>query len=57
MKRITGLTAILLLLSALFAFAAGEGAPEWADVELNELGFLDEGEYVLEDPETAIGCM
>ena len=51
MKRITGLTAILLLLSALFAFAAGEGAPEWADVGLNEQGFLDEGEYVLEDPE------
>lgn len=25
--------------------------PEWAEVTLNERGFLDEGEYVLEDPE------
>ena len=25
--------------------------PEWADVTLNDQGFLDEGEYVLEDPE------
>ena len=24
-------------------------APEWADVQLNEHGFLDEGEYILED--------
>ncbi len=26
-------------------------APEWADVALNDRGFLDEGEYILEDPE------
>ena len=26
-------------------------APEWADVTLNEQGFLDEGEYILEDAE------
>ena len=26
-------------------------APEWADVVLNARGFLDEGEYILEDPD------
>ena len=29
----------------------GPSAPEWADVQLNARGFLDEGEYVLEDDE------
>ena len=28
---------------------AGTAAPDWADVALNARGFLDEGEYVLED--------
>ncbi len=48
MKRIL---AVILLFAALAGSAAGEGAPEWADAALNERGFLDEGEYVLEDPE------
>lgn len=49
MKKIL-LLALLLAVAAVFT-AAGEGAPEWADVSLNERGFLDEGAYVLEDPE------
>ena len=49
MKRIL-LAALLLVLTAVSA-ASGEGAPEWADVTLNEHGFLDGGEYLLEDPE------
>ena len=49
MKRIL-LFALLLVLAAVSA-AAGEDAPEWADVTLNERGFLDGGEYLLEDPE------
>ena len=44
------LLSLLLAVAAVFT-AAGEGAPEWADVSLNERGFLDEGAYVLEDPE------
>ena len=40
-----------LLFAALFFSAQAENAPEWADVALNSRGFLDEGEYVLEDPE------
>ena len=31
--------------------AEGTEAPEWADVALNARGYLDEGEYVLEDAE------
>ena len=31
--------------------SAGVPAPEWAAVSLNAKGFLDEGEYVLENPE------
>ena len=31
--------------------AEGPAAPEWADVRLNARGYLDEGEYILEDPE------
>ena len=31
--------------------SATESAPAWADVTLNSRGFLDEGEYVLEDAE------
>ena len=31
--------------------AEGAEAPEWADVSLNARGYLDEGEYVLEDAE------
>lgn len=31
--------------------AAGVPAPEWADVQLGANGFLDEGQYVLEDEE------
>ena len=49
MKKIL-LLALLLAVAAVFT-AAGEGAPEWADVSLNERGFLDEGAYVLEDPD------
>ena len=49
MRRI--LLPALLLAAVLVFSAAGEGAPEWADVELNARGFLDGGEYVLEDPE------
>ena len=33
------------------SFAGAENAPEWADVELNDRGFLTTGEYVLEDPD------
>lgn len=51
MKKCILLTAMILLLSVFFTIAAAEGAPEWADVSLNERGFLDEGEYVLEDAE------
>ncbi len=32
-------------------FAADPGAPEWADVTLNERGYLDSGYYLLEDEE------
>ena len=49
MKRIL-LSALLAVMTAVSA-ASGEGAPEWADVTLNEHGFLDVGEYLLEDPE------
>ena len=49
MKKIL-LLCLLLAAAAVFP-AAGEDAPEWADVSLNERGFLDEGDYVLEDPE------
>lgn len=31
--------------------ALAPAAPEWADVKLNAAGYLDEGEYVLEDAE------
>ena len=41
----------VLLAMAIAASAAGEEPTEWADVALNDRGFLDEGEYVLEDPE------
>jgi len=50
MKRIILLTTVLMLLSAFFS-ASAESAPPWADIELNDRGFLDQGEYVLEDPE------
>ena len=49
MKRIL-LLAVLIAAAAVLP-AAGEEAPEWAEVSLNERGFLDEGSYVLEDPE------
>ena len=49
MKRIL-LFAVLIAMAAV-SLAGGEGAPEWADVTLNSRGFLDKGEYVLEDPE------
>ena len=48
MRRIL-LFALMLVLAAVSA-ASGEEAPEWADVALNERGFLDGGEYLLEDP-------
>ena len=32
-------------------YAAKDAAPEWADVTLNARGYIDEGEYVLEDAE------
>jgi len=31
--------------------SSGVTVPEWADVTLNDRGFLDEGEYILEDEE------
>ena len=31
--------------------AGGADAPEWADVDLNARGYLDEGEFILEDAE------
>ncbi|MBO4471409.1 MAG: phosphodiester glycosidase family protein [Clostridia bacterium] len=31
--------------------SAAPAAPEWADVKLNARGYLDEGEYILEDEE------
>ena len=49
MKRILLFAAILVFAAA--SFAAGESAPDWADVKLNGRGFLDGGTYVLEDPE------
>ncbi len=42
---------LLAILPAAAAFAASWDAPEWADIALNEHGFLDGGEYILEDPE------
>lgn len=33
------------------AVTAGATAPEWADVKLNARGYVDEGEYILEDEE------
>ena len=32
-------------------YSAGEPAPAWAEVTLNERGYIDEGEYLLEDAE------
>ena len=49
MKKIL-LLAVIMILTAVSA-ASGEDVPEWADVTLNERGFLDGGEYLLEDPE------
>lgn len=44
------LPAVFLLAALMISTAAAENAaPEWADVVLNERGFLDEGEYMLED--------
>ena len=53
MRMLTVLSAAVLLLAVLLSgSAAAECAPpEWADAALNERGFLDDGEYVLEDPE------
>ena len=50
MKRILLLAVLMMILAAVSA-ASGEAAPEWADADLNGRGFLDEGEYLLEDPE------
>ena len=50
MKRILLLAVLMMILTAVSA-ASGEAAPEWADADLNGRGFLDEGEYLLEDPE------
>ena len=56
MKRIIRVFLAAALLCSLIGGAAAEvtapaAAPEWADVQLNVRGFLDEGEYVLEDAE------
>ena len=51
-KRIICLLAACLLAAAFPAIAEETApAPEWADVVLNGKGFLDEGEYILEDGE------
>ena len=50
MKRILLLAVLMMILTAVSA-ASGEAVPEWADADLNGRGFLDEGEYLLEDPE------
>ena len=56
MKRIIRVFLAAALLGSLIGGASAEvtaraAAPLWADVQLNDRGFLDEGEYVLEDAE------
>ena len=56
MRKATALFLIpvfFLLAFPMHVTAGADGAcvPEWADVMLNPRGFLDEGVYVLEDPE------
>ena len=51
MKRILRIILVCLLIGCIVS-AAGESAPDWADVILNDRGFLEEGEYILEDPES-----
>lgn len=51
MKKIKGIVLAVLLLGCIIPFASGEGVPEWADVSLNQRGFTEKEEYVLEDPE------
>ena len=50
-KKVKGIILACLLLSCIIPFALGEGVPEWADVSLNQRGFTEKDEYVLEDPE------
>ena len=45
---------ILTLMMAPGIFAAAEGKPEGEFPELNEAGFLDDGEFVFEDPENGV---
>ena len=51
MKRKLMGIAVWILSLAFFVSAAGDPAPEWAEVLLNDRGFLDGGTYVLQDPE------
>ncbi len=56
MKRMITILLAVVLLCGMAAGAAAEvtapvTAPEWANVALNDRGFLDVGEYVLEDEE------
>ena len=45
---------VLTLMMAPGIFAAAEGKPEGVFPELNEAGFLDDGEFVFEDPENGV---
>lgn len=45
------ITTILFCSLAAAGFAESPSAAEWAEVVLNERGFIDEGEYILEDVE------
>ena len=42
---------LILIVVLAYLYAAGENAPEWPDAILNDRGFTDGGEYILEDPE------
>ena len=51
MNKIMAMFLTVMITVCLASAATGEAAPVWADVTLNESGFLDEGIYIFEDPE------
>ncbi len=53
-KRILVILLALMSLAVLPRGEAEEPFPGWSEVPLNENGFLDEGEFVKEDPEAGI---